>query len=70
MWRPHLQQAACLQLSRNARERAVRFFAAAATSARAYQAHQFEHEFESFEVNLESAWAELEIAHYWQARVR
>ena len=67
-WRPHMPAISCQQASRNARERAIRFFAAAATWARIFDRNQDDESWESFEVYLDNAFVELEIAHYWAVR--
>ncbi len=68
MWRPNMGRIACMQAGRDARERAIRFFGAAATWARDYERNQFDESWEAFEVNLDMAFVELEIAAYWRDR--
>ncbi len=67
-WRPHMRLVDCLQAGRDARERAIRFFADAAACSRAYSLTQHDEAWESFEVNFDMAFAELKIAHYWTGR--
>ncbi len=69
MWQPGLDVISCMQAGRDARERAIRFFAAAATWCRIYSRDLEDESWESFEVNLDMAFAELAIAHYWIERV-